>query len=200
MGHEPGVVDRGRACDWTGNRNRPGPDPEARTAGTRSSPGSLRDVRGRGRHRLDGRTRPPGGALRRLRENVPGHRRAVRARPDLRPRGLPPGGNPDLPDPVRGVRSRPRRAGTVPPRRPRLPDGRLRRVPLSQPTIAQVDRSGRGRSGAFRLDFGEPLLDLVDRPRILEGRRVADLLPETRDRITRRMIFPLRVFGNFSVM
>src|SRR5439155_26256906 len=27
-----------------------------------------------------------------------------------------------------------------------LPDGRLRRVPLSQPTIAQVDRSGRGRS------------------------------------------------------
>src|SRR5205823_13621485 len=24
--------------------------------------------------------------------------------------------------------------------------------------------------------------------------------PETRDRITRRMIFPLRVFGNFSVM
>src|SRR5207249_3919451 len=203
MGHEPGVVDRGRACDRAGDRNLARADPEAGTAGTPSSPGPLRDVRGRGRHRLDGRTRPPGGALLRLRENVPGYRRAVRARPDLRPRGLPPGWNPDLPVPVRGVRSRPRRAGTVPPRRPRLPDGRLRRVPLSQLTIAQDDRSGRGKSGyqePFASTSASHFLTSSTAPG--SSRVVVSPIscPETRERMTRRMIFPLRVFGSFSVM
>src|SRR5438094_308554 len=102
---------------------------------------SVRDARRHRRDRVDGRARLAVRPLRRLREDVCRHRSAVRPRTDLRPRGLPFRGRPDVAHPVRCVRPRPRRTRTVRARGAWLPDRGFRGLSVLESAVSRAVRA-----------------------------------------------------------